>query len=262
MFWNRYTKRPQEPDPDLEDHIRDVAAHAGGGSGGGGGGGSAPDATSSTKGILRLTGALAGTADNPSVPGLASKSDTTHTHTDKSDVTHTHTDKSDTTHTHTNKADLSGGLVPNNELASSGATDGTTFLRSDRVWAVPPGTGGAGAVDQLDTYGILGLVSVQAGVLRWQPPLPCSVMGISAAINTAPVGAAIIFDANKNGATMYTTQANRPTIPAGANRAPETTPNVVAFNGTTDYMTIDVKQVGSPATPGSDTTVFIRYRWT
>src|SRR5688572_30246834 len=36
----------------------------------------APDATSTTKGILRLTGDLGGTADSPTVPGLAGKEPT------------------------------------------------------------------------------------------------------------------------------------------------------------------------------------------
>ncbi|MEU2106511.1 hypothetical protein [Nocardia sp. NPDC019255] len=39
----------------------------------------APDATSSTKGILQLTGDLGGTASSPTVPGLANKVDTTRT---------------------------------------------------------------------------------------------------------------------------------------------------------------------------------------
>jgi hypothetical protein len=39
------------------------------------GAGSIPDASSSTKGILKLTGDLGGTADSPTVPGLASKYD-------------------------------------------------------------------------------------------------------------------------------------------------------------------------------------------
>lgn len=38
------------------------------------------DATSSTKGIIRLTGDLSGTASSPTVPGLASKANTVHTH--------------------------------------------------------------------------------------------------------------------------------------------------------------------------------------
>lgn len=42
-------------------------------SGGGGGGGSAPDATSTVKGVLKLTGDLGGTAASPTVPGLTGK---------------------------------------------------------------------------------------------------------------------------------------------------------------------------------------------
>lgn len=40
---------------------------------GGGGGGDVPDATTTTKGILRLAGDLGGTATTPTVPGLAGK---------------------------------------------------------------------------------------------------------------------------------------------------------------------------------------------
>ena len=40
-----------------------------------------PDATSSTKGSIQLAGDLAGTAAAPTVPGLATKANTTHTHT-------------------------------------------------------------------------------------------------------------------------------------------------------------------------------------
>ena len=36
-----------------------------------------PDSTTTTKGIIRLAGDLGGTATNPTVPGLASKADTT-----------------------------------------------------------------------------------------------------------------------------------------------------------------------------------------
>src|SRR5689334_6172015 len=55
----------------------------------------APDATASTKGILKLTGDLGGTADTPTVPGLANKVNTTRTvngHPLSSDVTVTKSD--------------------------------------------------------------------------------------------------------------------------------------------------------------------------
>jgi hypothetical protein len=38
------------------------------------------DATSSTKGIVRLTGDLGGTAASPTVPGLSGKANSSHTH--------------------------------------------------------------------------------------------------------------------------------------------------------------------------------------
>lgn len=44
------------------------------------GSGAPPDATTSQKGIVRLAGDLAGTAGNPTVPGLAGKADSDHTH--------------------------------------------------------------------------------------------------------------------------------------------------------------------------------------
>lgn len=51
-----------------------------------GGGASVSDATSSVKGVLRLTGDLGGTAASPTVPGLASKAASVHTHAE-ADVT-------------------------------------------------------------------------------------------------------------------------------------------------------------------------------
>lgn len=42
---------------------------------------SSSDATASTKGVIQLTGDLGGTAASPTVPGLASKANTSHTHT-------------------------------------------------------------------------------------------------------------------------------------------------------------------------------------
>ena len=50
------------------------------------GGGGAPDATPTVKGILQLAGDLSGTAASPTVPGLAGKANTSHTHAE-SDIT-------------------------------------------------------------------------------------------------------------------------------------------------------------------------------
>lgn len=45
-----------------------------------------PDATLTTKGVVQLAGDLSGTASAPTVPGLATKADATHTHI-ASDIT-------------------------------------------------------------------------------------------------------------------------------------------------------------------------------
>ena len=46
-----------------------------------------------------------------------------------------------------NKADLSGGVVPTGQLGS-GTADGTTFLRGDQSWAVPPTTADATTISK------------------------------------------------------------------------------------------------------------------
>lgn len=74
---------------------------------------------------------------------------------------------------------------------------------------------------------------------------------------TAPAGADIIVDINKNGTTIFTTQGNRPTIGDGLNKGGKSaTPDVVSI-ADGDVMTLDIDQIGS-GTPGSDLTVYVR----
>jgi len=75
-------------------------------------------------------------------------------------------------------------------------------------------------------------------------------------VQTAPVGASIIVDVNKNGTTIFTTQGNRPQIAAGANAAESGTPDVTAL-AKNDRLDVDVDQVGS-TTPGAVLTVMVR----
>lgn len=112
----------------------------------------------------------------------------------------------------------------------------------------------------VQTYSVSGALVVAAGKSRFRAPFPITLSAVSAAIDTAPVGAAVIVDVNKNGTTVFTTQANRPSIAAGANSAAEVVPDVVSV-AAGDVITVDVDQIGS-TTAGSDLSVMVRYRRT
>ena len=76
-------------------------------------------------------------------------------------------------------------------------------------------------------------------------------------VKTAPVGASLIVDVNKNGTTIFTAQSNRPQISSGENSDTSGTPDVTGL-AKNDKLTIDIDQVGS-TTPGSDLVVLIRF---
>jgi len=115
--------------------------------------------------------------------------------------------------------------------------------------------------EQLAVFAGSGVLTTGTGVSRYRFPFTALVLGVSAAVATAPAGADIIIDVNKNGTTIFTTQANRPTITAGTNATTtEAVPDVPAI-AIGEYLTVDRDQIGS-GTPGSDLTVFVRYRRT
>jgi hypothetical protein len=116
------------------------------------------------------------------------------------------------------------------------------------------------ATGQLATFTSTGAQTVKTGTARFRFPAAATIIGVSMAINTAPTGASLIADVNKNGTTIFTTQANRPSIAISANAtASPAVPDVTAY-AAGDYVTIDVDQVGSTIA-GSDLTVHVRYAW-
>lgn len=113
------------------------------------------------------------------------------------------------------------------------------------------------ALSQIEAFDRSGVLTVSPGVRRFRFPVKATILGVSAAINTAPEGAAAIADVNINGTTAFTTQANRPTIAAGAFDSAEVVPDVTAV-AAGQYLTVDVDQIGSTVA-GSDLVVVVRW---
>ena len=86
--------------------------------------------------------------------------------------------------------------------------------------------------------------SVAAGKAIFRVPFACKIKAISIAVDIAPTGASAIFDIHKNGTTLFTTQANRPTVAAAAVSASVALPDVTTL-AAGDVLTIDCDQVGS-----------------
>ena len=125
----------------------------------------------------------------------------------------------------------------------------------------PLSVAGKNVLDDLLLFSAQGTLSAGAGQGVFRAPFAIEILGVTAAVQTAPTGASILLDLNKNGTTMFTTQGNRPTIAASAtSTSTEAVPDITAV-AIGDVLTIDRDQVGS-STPGSNLSIFIRYRRT
>jgi hypothetical protein len=76
-----------------------------------------------------------------------------------------------------------------------------------------------------------------------------AVVEVQASVETAPTGADLICDINKNGTTIWTTQGNRITVPAGEYTATQDIFNSPKISPD-DYFTIDIDQAGSTVLGG------------
>jgi hypothetical protein len=108
------------------------------------------------------------------------------------------------------------------------------------------------------TFAVTGPLAVATGKSRIYLEGSYAVETVRASVNTAPSGAAVTVDVNKNGTTIYTTQSARPSIAAGTNSATGNNPAVTTF-AADEYMTVDIDNVGS-GEPGADLTVVVRLR--
>jgi hypothetical protein len=123
-----------------------------------------------------------------------------------------------------------------------------------------PDTGGA---THVVPYSKTGAAVVSVGAHKLVFRSPGTVLSVTAAVGTAPTGADLIVDVNKNGTTIFTTQANRPTIVDGNEISDPAVPDPLEDSGVLtlapgDYLTVDVDQVGS-SVPGADLTVTVEW---
>ena len=88
-------------------------------------------------------------------------------------------------------------------------------------------------------------------------PFAGTIRSVTTAVTTAPTGAALICDVNVAGTTVFTTQANRPSIAASG-----FSDNSAAIEAGTfaagDVISVDVDQVGS-SVAGANLSVLVTY---
>lgn len=146
--------------------------------------------------------------------------------------------------------------------AIAGTDGGSTISHNDQTIVIEHGsrgltgaTGATGTGITVQTFTHPGTLSVYTGKSRFYCPIGFEIGAILVSVGTPPVGSALKVDVNRNGTTIFTTQANRPTITAGAYTDLSNTPDVGTVSAG-DYITVDIDEVGS-SFAGSDLTVVI-----
>lgn len=152
-----------------------------------------------------------------------------------------------------------GATGPTGVTGATGPTGaGTTGATGPTGPTGPTGvTGPTGAGVGFGPFTYPGTVAVATGAARMPVMVSCTIVKARAMVGTAPTGASLIVDLNKNGTTVFTTQANRPTIAiSGNDSGAGTTPDVTSLVAG-DYLTADVDQVGSTVA-GADLVVLVQ----
>lgn len=122
-----------------------------------------------------------------------------------------------------------------NNLVTSG--DGSKYLGDDGQYT-------AINTNRAISFYVDDTLTVDTKLCSVIAPFSMTIAEIRIAVDTAPTGADLIVDVNKNGITLYTTQANRPTITATNTSATATDPDVTSI-AVGDKISIDVDQIGS-----------------
>ncbi len=151
-----------------------------------------------------------------------------------------------------------GSTTPNLGLYKPATSESAWGALVDANWDT---LDAAGAAISMAVFNQAGTLFTQTGVGRYLMPSAGSLISVVMTANTTPTGSSIVCDVNKNGTTIFTTQANRPSIAVSANAtASAAVPDVTTFV-TGDYLSVDVDQIGS-VVAGADLVVQVLYIFT
>lgn len=128
-------------------------------------------------------------------------------------------------------------------VANSGTSGSAVF-----DFTIPRGDTGATG-ESMITFSRSGTVSTTTGTSRYRFPFAATLLGVSAAVNTASSSGAVSFAVKRNGTSLGTYSIN-----AAANDLAESTLSTAISVG--DYITVDITAAGTNA---SDLNVFVRY---
>lgn len=107
---------------------------------------------------------------------------------------------------------------------------------------------------------VAGAQTAAAGKTYFRMPESGRYVGTTCKLETVNTGATFIVDVNKNGTTLYTTQARRPTIAisAATKTSTESAPADVTALAEGDTISFDVDQIGSTVA-GTTLTITFAY---
>lgn len=107
------------------------------------------------------------------------------------------------------------------------------------------------------TFTIPGNLVVGTGQARWYAQRAITISNVRVSVGTAPTGSSAIFDVNRNGTTIFSTQVNRPTVAVSGFTDLSSVPDTTSI-ASGEYITIDVDQIGS-STAGANAVIQIDY---
>lgn len=157
-------------------------------------------------------------------------------------------------------------VVPiSNVVRANIVSGGTGRCLSVNLRGTYGGNGGSGSPPPSSDYHqaiftLDGALSISTGALKIRNLMnrTLNLSRVYCDVGTAPTGANIVVDINKNGTTIFTNQANRPVVLAGTTSG-ETTAISVTGWASGEYLTMDIDSVGSTVI-GSDLTVTVVYQ--